>query len=111
MEIRPDYGQEINIKLYEGGEVSSFVLKPLSDNTTMVISGEVGAPAFQINSSLFGLQLVEYDLPAMYQGNEFFEASIILNEMVSNQALAGKIQDSPNSSFQADSINLFLNFD
>ena len=71
VEIRPDYGQEITIKLYEGGEVSSFVLKPLSDNTTMVISGEVGAPAFQINSSLFRLQLMEYDLPSMYQGNEF----------------------------------------
>ena len=111
VEIRPDYGQEITIKLYEGGEVSSFVLKPLSDNTTMVISGEVGAPAFQMNSSLFGLQLMEYDLPSMYQGNEFFEASIILNEMVSNQAFAGKIQDSPKSSFQAGSINLFLNFD
>ena len=51
VEIRPDYDQEITIKLYEGREVSSFVLKPLSDNTTMIISGEVGAPDFQINSS------------------------------------------------------------
>ena len=111
VEIRPDYDQEITIKLYEGREVSSFVLKPLSDNTTMVISGEVGAPDFQINSSLFGLQLKEYHLPSRYQGKEFFEASIILNEIVSNQAFAGKVQDSPKSSFQAGSINLFLNFD
>ena len=65
VEIRPDYAQEIMIKLYEEGEISSFVLKPLSDNTTMVISGEVGAPVFQINSSLFGLQLIEYDLPSV----------------------------------------------
>ena len=111
VEIRPDYDQEIKIKVYEGREVLSFVLKPLSDNTNMIISGEVGAPHFQINSSLFGMQLKEYDLPSRYQGNEFFEASIILNKMVSNQAFAGKMQDSPKSSFQADSINLFVNFD
>ena len=111
VEIRPDYDQEITIKLYEGREFSSFVLQPLSDNTTMIISGEVGAPDFQINSSLFGMKLKEYELPSRYQGNEFFEASIILNAMVLNQAFAGKIQDSPKSSFQAGSINLFLNFD
>ncbi len=111
VEIRPDYDQEITIKLYEGREVSSFVLKPLSDNTTMIISGEVGAPDFKINSSTLGLQLKEYDLPPRYQGNEFFEASIILNGLVANQAFAGKIQDSPKSSFQAGYINLFLNYD
>ena len=111
VEIRPDYDQEIKIKVYEGREVLSFVLKPLSDNTNMIISGEVGAPHFQITSTLFGMQLKEYDLPPRYQGNESFEASIILNEMVSNQVFAGKMQDSPKSSFQADSINLFVNFD
>ena len=111
VEIRPDYDQEITIKVYEGREVSSFVLKPLSDNTNMIISGEVGAPNVQINSSLIGMQLKEYDLPPRYQGNEFFEASIIFNGMASNQAFAGTKQDSPKSSFQADSINLFLNFD
>ena len=111
VEIRPDYDQEITIKLYEGREFSSFVLKPLNDNTTMIISGEVGAPDFQINSSLFGMTLKDYELPSRYQGNEFFEASIILNAMVLNQAFAGKIQDSSKSSFQAGSLNLFLNFD
>ena len=71
VEIRPDYDQEITIKMYEGREFSSFVLKPLSDNTTMIISGEVGAPDFQINSSLFGLKLKEYELPSRYKEMNF----------------------------------------
>ena len=40
VEIRPDYDQEITIKVYEGNGVSSFVINPLSDNTNMIISGK-----------------------------------------------------------------------
>ncbi len=111
VEIRPDYDQEMTIKVYEGREVLSFALQPLSDNTNIIVGGKVGAPDIQINSSLFGLKLKEYGFPSRYLGNEFFEASIILNGMALNQAFAGKGQDSPKSSFQAGSVNLFFNFD
>ncbi len=86
VEIRPDYDQEITIKVYEGNGVSSFVINPLSDNTNMIISGKVGAPDFQISSSLLG-------------------------RLNSTQAFAGTKQNNPKSSFKADFVKLFLNFD
>ena len=111
VEIRPDYDQEITIKVYEGNGVSSFVIKPISDNTNMIISGKVGAPDFQISSSLLGLELNEYELSSDYQGNELFEARITLDGLNSTQAFAGTKQNNPKSSFKADFVKLFLNFD
>ena len=111
VEIRPDYDQEITIKVYEGNGVSSFVINPLSDNTNMIISGKVGAPDFQISSSLLGVELNEYELSSGYQGNELFEARITLDGLNSTQAFAGTKQNNPKSSFKADFVKLFLNFD
>jgi len=111
VEIRPDYDQEITIKVYEGNGVSSFVINPLSDNTNMIISGKVGAPDLQISSSLLGVELNEYELSSGYQGNELFEARITLDGLNSTQAFAGTKQNNPKSSFKADFVKLFLNFD
>ena len=111
VEIRPDYDQEITIKVYERNGVSSFVIKPISDSTNMIISGKVGAPDFQISSSLLGLELNEYELSSEYQGNELFEARITLDGLNSTQAFAGTKQNNPKSSFKADFVKLFLNFD
>jgi hypothetical protein len=111
VEILPDYDQEIVIRVYEGSEFASFILELLNDKATMIISGDVGAPVLQINSSLIGVQLKEFILPEKYHGDNLFDAGLIFHGLVSNQAFSGAKQENSKSSFKADSIDLFFDLD